>query len=75
MGIPRKLTSEQERQVALAYFCGVDTEYLGQCFTVSDATIRSNIIGKRSKEWDDPLVELYRQSGVRGRERNSAHLF
>lgn len=75
MPVPRKLVPEQERQVALAYLCGVDTEYISQEWKVSDATIRTNIVGKRALEWNDPLVEFYRQTEPRNRERNSAHLY
>ncbi len=75
MAIPRKLTQEQEREVALAYLCGVDTEKIGGKYAVSDATIRGNIFGKRSREWNDPLVEFYRETNPYNRSRNAVHLF
>src|SRR3989344_564427 len=73
MGSLRKLSHEQEREVALAYLCGVKTEDIGEQYCVSGATINANIIRKRSHEWNDPLVEFYRSSQNRG--RNSAHIF
>lgn len=75
MAIPRKLAPKQEREVALAYLCGVDTDFLSQRYDVSDATIQSNIVAKRSVEWNDPLVEFYRKTNLHQRERNSAHLY
>ncbi len=74
MPTPRILGPEQERQVALTYLCGVDTEYIGQLSGVSFATITQSILGKRSHEWDDPLVEFYRQTS-RDRVRSGIHLY
>ena len=75
MGTSRKLNQEQEREVALAYLCGVDTGYIQERYGVSDATTRSNIVGKRSREWNDPLVDFYRQIDARNKDVNSAHMF
>ena len=75
MSTKPKLNQEQERQVALAYLCNVDTSYIGQRWGISDATIRNKIFSKRSLEWNDPLVEFYRQTHSRNRVRNSAHLY
>jgi len=75
MGTPRKLTQESERQVALAYLCRIDTDYISNTWDISDATIRGSIVGRRSKEWGDPLVEFYRQTPPSNRLRNAAHLY
>ena len=57
--IQPKLTQEQEREVALAYLCGVRSKNFQELFGVSHSTVSNNIVGKRSKEWDDKLVEFY----------------
>ena len=75
MVFERKLNQELERQVALAYLCGVDTGYIKQKWNVSDATTRLNIIGKRSHEWGDPLVEFYRQTIHWYKIRKAVHLY
>ena len=75
MATPRKLSPEQERDVALAYLCGVRSDFIGERYDVSNATIRGNIVGKRSPEWQDPLVDFYRETDPGNRESNSVHLF
>src|SRR3989338_2453401 len=75
MGIERKLNQEQERQVTISYLCGVKTSYIQKQFGVSDATTRMNIVRKRSPEWNDSLVEFYRQTDSRDRLRNAIHLY
>ncbi len=75
MSTPRKLTPEQEREVALTYLCGVDPGMISKEWKVSEATIRSNIVGKRAPQWNDLLVDFYRQTDSRDRARNSAHLY
>jgi|SRR3989344_7654436 len=70
-----KLTQEQERQVALEYLCGVNIDTISTRHKVSEATIRTNIVAKRSTHWNDPLVELYRQADTIDRGRNSAHIY
>ncbi len=75
MPTPRKLTPGQEKEVALLYLCGLDVEPIQKQYPVSDATIRGSIVGKRSREWQDPLVEFYRQTDPRQKERNSIHFY
>ena len=72
---PHKLTPEQEREVALEYLCGVNNDVISSRYNVSSATIRPNIVPKRSRHWNDPLVELYRQGDPIDRVRNSAHIY
>lgn len=71
----RKLTPGQEKEVALLYLCGLDVEPIQKQYPVSDATIRNSIVGKRSREWHDPLIEFYRQTDPRQKERNSIHFY
>ncbi len=73
MGTPRILNQEQERVVALSYFCGVDAGYIKQQWNVSDATTKDSIRGKRSHAWNDPLVEFYRSTKDHG--KNATHLY
>jgi hypothetical protein len=75
MATPRKLDQEKQREVAVAYLCGVKPEIIGEKYDVSDATIRGNIIGKYSREWNDPLVEHLRETPGRDRARNSASVY
>lgn len=75
MAIPHKLDQQKEREICLAFLCGVDSEYLCQRYEVSDATIRTNIVGNYSLKWNDPLVEHYRQAPAKERFHNSAHLY
>jgi hypothetical protein len=75
MPIRKKLDDQQEREVAVSYLCRVSTEYIGRKWGVSDATVKNNIVGKRSLEWNDPLVEFYRETNPRERLTNSAHLY
>ena len=62
MTTAKKLTPNLEREVALAYLSGVGTDYIKSTWGVSEATTESNIVGKRSREWQDPLIEFYRQT-------------
>lgn len=75
MAVQRKLTPELEREVALAYLCGIEKEVIAKKYEISDATIQTSILGKRSKEWNDPLVEFYRETNPENRVSNSAHLY
>lgn len=75
MGTPRKLNQEQEREVALAYLCKVPIDAIKERYAVSEATITNNIVKRYSREWNDPLVEFYRQTPISERERNAAHMY
>lgn len=75
MVMQRKLDQKQERYVALAFLCGVNTDYIRQNWGVSDATTRASVVRKRSREWNDPLVEFYRQTDGRNRGRNAIHMY
>jgi len=75
MATPRKLNQEQERQATLAYLCGVNVEYIADKWKISDETLRRSIVGKRSHEWQDSLVEFYRQTLSTDRARNAIHLY
>jgi len=75
MAAQRKLTQEQEREVALAYLCGVGTDKIQERYDISNGTTRCTIVGKHSLEWNDPLIEFYRQTNVHKRGRNAAHLY
>jgi len=71
----RKLDDKQERDVAISYLCSVSPRYIQETWGVCGATIRTNIIGKRSYEWDDALFKFYSETNPRKRLRNSAHLY
>ena len=74
MSTPRKLTQPQEREVALAYLCGVHTNVLKVHYDVSPTTV-DNIVGKYSRQWHDDLVEWYRTNySSKDKGRNAAHL-
>ncbi len=75
MPISRKLSPAQEREVALAYLCSVDVKSITETWNISEGTICRNIVGQRSLEWHDPLVEFYRQTAAREREWNAAHWY
>tara|TARA_Y100000310_G_scaffold269052_1_gene281979 strand:- start:2275 stop:3441 length:1167 start_codon:yes stop_codon:yes gene_type:complete len=75
MGTPRILNDEQEREVALAYLCGFDAEEIGSDYGVGPDTVRISILGKRSREWQDPLVEFYRSTPPQRKSRNAAHAY
>ena len=61
--------------MALAYLCSVEIRYITETWNISQGTICSTIVGKRSLEWHDPLVEFYRQTAVRERQWNAAHCY
>lgn len=71
----RKLENRAEREIALSYLCGVDLNQLAERWRLSTETIKHNIIFKRSREWNDPLVEFYRQTPPYDRARNAIHLY
>ena len=75
MATPRMLSDAQEREVALTYLCGVDTDKIEERYRISDGTIRNSILRKRSREWNDPLVELYRETDPHRKDRNAVHLY
>ena len=75
MAIPRKLQESDERQIALTHFCGVNAEVLAADYNVSVPTVLTSIIHDRSHQWNDPLVEFYRQAPGRGRDENAAHFY
>src|SRR3989338_10445725 len=70
-----KLNQKQEREAALAYLCGVDSQAIEQKYSICEATLRGAIVGERSRTWNDPLVEFYRQTNGRNRLHNSAHFY
>jgi|GEM_PF-3479329 hypothetical protein len=70
----QKLSPELEREVALTYLCGVSTDIIKGKYDVSDATTRMSIVGRRSREWQDPLVEAYRETNPHNKDENAAHL-
>lgn len=71
----RILNTEQIREIALAYLCGVGVKPLEEKFGVSDATIRQKVLVKYSRELNDPLIEFYRETPPKERIRNAAHLY
>lgn len=75
MPIPRVLSKDNQRTVAIAYLAGVQVDPLSEIFQVSDATIRQNVIGKYSYEWNDPVVELFRSTSLQNKAKNGAHLY
>jgi hypothetical protein len=68
----RSLNDYEERAVTLAYLCGAKIDNLISTYGVCKATIQNNIIGKRSKKWNDPLIEYYRDQD---RGMNAGHIF
>jgi len=70
-----KLDQDKERELAVAAFCGVANGFLRNRYDLSKSTISANILGKRSKEWNDDLVEFYRSNFPKEKDRNFAHLF
>lgn len=70
-----KLDKELEREVALSYLCGIDKKSLSQHWRLSTETIKRKIVGQRSHQWNDPLVEFYRQTSPYDRARNAIHLY
>ena len=74
---PQKLLQQQERDVALAYLCGGSSvlEYVCKRYDICQATVTNNIVRKRSYDWNDALVEFYRQRDASDRVSNAAHLY
>jgi len=56
----RILNEKQERDVAIAYLCGVNPDFIRKKWKVAQSTIIATIINNRSYEWHDPLLEYYR---------------
>ena len=75
MSVETKLSQDLEREVAVAYLCSVNAGHIRQRWDVSKATTESNIVGKRSREWQDPLIEFYRQTKPHDKLRNAIHLY
>lgn len=73
--IKSKLNQEQEREITLAHLCGARPDTLQELYGIPRSTITANIVGKRSHEWDDELVEFYRESYPKNKDRNFAHMF
>jgi len=73
--MPRKLSQAQERQVAIAYLCGISEGYIRKTWDVCWQSAKEVITVHRSREWDDPLVEFYRESSRRHSYHNAAHLY
>lgn len=73
--IKSKLNQEQEREITLAHLCGAKSDTLQELYGISHSTIGTNIVGKRSREWGDELVEFYRESYPKNKDRNFAHMF
>lgn len=71
----RKLTEQQERFLAVSLLCGIPMSTLTQDYGVSPATINRLIMNGRSKDWNNALVEFYRQVPYIGRQRNAMHLY
>lgn len=75
MTIQTKLSQIQEREVALAYLCGVNIVAIKKEYGISDSTIRQSILDNRSREWQDPLIEFYRKTNPFKKDINFAHMF
>tara|TARA_Y100000310_G_scaffold317169_2_gene369738 strand:- start:1451 stop:2269 length:819 start_codon:yes stop_codon:yes gene_type:complete len=75
MDVRRLLTDEEERSIALTRFCGVSLDFILDKWGISKDTLVHSIVGDRSKEWHDPLVEFYRETDFRRRSVNAAHLY
>jgi len=72
----RKLNNREERDVALSHLCGVSPEYIRNKWYVAPSTVTRTILGKRSYEWNDPLVEFYRDVAKKeNRDKNAMHLY
>jgi len=74
MVIEGRLSHEQERDVVLTYLCGVKLDYILEHHGVPHKDQRQ-LANRTSREWNDSLVELYRQTHQTHRLRNSAHLY
>ena len=64
-----------ERQIYLTFLCGINALYIGEKWSVSKTFCMSKKLIKRSYEWNDPLVEFYRQTDNRDRKRNAIHIY
>ncbi len=72
MAPPRELSAQQERDVALAYFCTLSRQYMTERWNVCERTVYRTA-RHRSRELADPLLEFYRG---RGRSlQNAIHLY
>jgi len=72
----RKLNDIQERDVALSYLCRVSPDYISSKWGVREVTIRNNILGKRSSQWNDELVDFFKEVVKSGsRYANAIHLY
>ena len=69
-----KLSYQQERNVTLIYLCGVKLDYILEHYGLLHADQRQ-LANITSREWNDPLVEFYRQTNPGHRLINSGHLF
>lgn len=72
MPVQPTLPQFEERKITIAKMCGVPNQVLEDIGDISYHTITHQIVGKRSKQWNDPLVEFYRQ---RLRRVNAVHLY
>lgn len=71
MSTPRKLTPEQEREVALAYLCSVSVDKIGEKYRVSEETghsetdlLKTKNCGRKSlKEIKEVLGALHLSLG------------
>ena len=70
----KELDHVQERDVALSYLCGVSPECISDNWDVSYPTARY-IAGEHSNQWNDSLIDFYKQTSPWQRTRNSAHLY
>jgi hypothetical protein len=68
------MSTEQQREAALLYLCGISKEHICRKYSISSATLTSNIVPKYSREWKDDLVEFYRETHPHNRLKNSAHM-
>jgi len=71
----KKLSQRQEKDVALAYLCGVSESNVAANWNISTALITTQIMPKRVPTWNDPLVNFYRSTPQRQREANATHLY
>ncbi len=69
----RKWTDREEREIAIAYLCGADKDYIRSTLDVGKGVIWESILNGRLREWKDPLVEFYRYRNIRNRLLNALH--
>lgn len=67
------LHQPQQRQAVIAYLCGISYLEVGRRWQICEATVRNYVAS--SQNWNDSLVEHYRQALPTGRDRNAAHLY